>query len=227
MRSICFAFSIVVIFCFSSCGPEKSTDVVANKYYSEYLKIYSEYGQIPLDSTENSIKSFLLNFPNDAKAWNFYGTISLRKGNVKKAKDAFAKSLFYDSKFANSFSQLGYLYLLESELDSAKYYLEKAIYLGDSSNSNFLNFAFLCNDNDDTLCASLNADKLYYKKDSISNIELASLVLIYSKGFHRQKVSDLIQLLKRRKFNRIDELNSVLSGKMRRDSFLVKNIYEN
>jgi tetratricopeptide (TPR) repeat protein len=218
---------MVILFCFCSCGPEKPTDVVANKYYSEYLKIYSEYGQIPLDSTENSIKSFLLNFPNDAKAWNFYGTISLRKGNVKKAKDAFAKSLFYDSKFANSFSQLGYLCLLESELDSAKYYLEKAIYLGDSSNSNFLNLAFLCNDNDDTLCASLNADKLYYQKDSISNIELASLVIIYSKGFHRQEVSDLIQLLKHRKFKRMDELNSVLSGKMRRDSFLIKNIYEN
>jgi tetratricopeptide (TPR) repeat protein len=180
-----------------------------------------------LDSTENSIKSFLLNFPNDAKAWNFYGTISLRKGNVKKAKDAFAKSLFYDPKFANSFSQLGYLYLLESELDSAKYYLEKAIYLGDSSNSNFLNLAFLCNDNDDTIGASLNANKLYYHKDSISNIELASLVIIYSKGFNRQKVSDLIESLKRRKFKRIDELNSVLSGKMRRDSFLAKNIYEN
>lgn len=148
-----FTFFLILISAFVviSCNFKKETkDTDTNRYYAEYLRIYNEYGKVPLDTTINQVKNYLVEFPEEARAWCFLGQLT-EKSNVDSALLYYQKALKLDSTFAATYGALGALYGRLGDFEKAKVYISKGIAYGDTTVHTSLNMLLTLAKNADTL----------------------------------------------------------------------------
>jgi tetratricopeptide (TPR) repeat protein len=145
-------FSIIILaFLFGSCNFKKETkDTDTNRYYAEYLRIYNKYGKVPLDTTINQMKNYLVEFPEEARAWCFLGQLT-EKHNIDSAIQYYQKALKLDSNFAATYGALGALYGRLGDFDKAKDYIANGLAHGDTSVHTSLNMLLTLAKKADTL----------------------------------------------------------------------------
>lgn len=138
-------FLLSVLFLLSSCAEKAKpgADRENNNFFAEYRNIYRDYGRQPLDSTRLRLQAFLEEFPNDAKAWVFYGRVCYDLGQETDAQRAYERALNENPKYALAYTSLGSLAFRQAEISRADSLLERAIQLGDSSPGTLVNIGLI------------------------------------------------------------------------------------
>ncbi|MFN8308705.1 MAG: hypothetical protein U0T73_01965 [Chitinophagales bacterium] len=137
-----FVVPALLLLLFSCKDPKKvKYDWDANHFYADYVKIYDGYGVKPYDSTKLALQQFLKQFPNDAKAWAFYGKILLEHDSTEAARAAYVKVIQYDSLMSWGYFGLGVIANMEQHYLQADSFLRIARKMGDTSLLLSLNLA--------------------------------------------------------------------------------------
>jgi tetratricopeptide (TPR) repeat protein len=141
-------FQLIVIFLLTSCGEKAKpgADRENNDFFAEYRNIYRDYGRQPLDSTRLRLQAFLEEFPNDAKAWVFYGRVCYDLGQETDAQRAYERALNENPKYALAYTSLGSLAFRQGDVLRADSLLGRAIQLGDSSPVTLVNIGLIRSD---------------------------------------------------------------------------------
>ncbi len=138
-----FPFALLFIFAGCQNGNTPSTDPKENRYYSIYNQIYSQWGKIALDSTQQKLEVYLQEFPENADAQMLAGNVAYALKQDQKAINYYRNAINYYPSRAIYYSALGSVFSSLNQIDSAEKYLQKAISLNDSSAYTFLNASLL------------------------------------------------------------------------------------
>ncbi|MFN8278558.1 MAG: hypothetical protein U0T84_13850 [Chitinophagales bacterium] len=172
---------IILLFLLGSCKDPKKVKVdwESNRFYADYVKIYEGYGVKPLDSTKLALNDFLTAFPNDAKAWAFYGKVLLDQDSLEAARKAYERGYALDSLMPWNCSGLGVVASRTGDYSSAERWFTLGQKLGDSTLLLPLNLSIaeLMLNKKET--ARVQADVLA-KHDSLDNYFKKHLFVIYS-----------------------------------------------
>ncbi len=138
-------FSLFLLLVLGSCQNESkpSTDPIDNSYFRIYNQIYTGWGKIPLDSTQQKLEAYLQEFPENADAQMLAGNVAYALKQDQKAINYYRNAINYYPSSAIYYSALGSVFSSLNQIDSAEKYLQKAISLNDSSAYTFLNASLL------------------------------------------------------------------------------------
>lgn len=225
-RSVCqFVFLFFSIMA-TSCGGRRapSNDVEENRFYSAYRDIYRAYTNIPVDSTNRQLETYLKEFPENANAWAFYGNTCFRLGKDSEATLAYQKAIQVDDGKAYYYSALGTVFNAGNELDSAEKYLLKALALNDSSPFTFLNLSMLYLKRHDRGKSIAFADSSFFRNRSAPLI-LAGLSYIYFALSEPEKGNEMYGLAKQNGLKDTTRFDQVLRGEVKIDDYYRINSY--
>jgi tetratricopeptide (TPR) repeat protein len=167
-----------------SCKQEKKPkgDAAQNAYYFKYVKIYRGYGKVPLDTTKIKLEEYIREFPNDAKSRYFLGLVHYKKGDLDSAVSISKSALSLSPKYTSLYVAIGAYYISLEKQDSALFYLQKAIDMGDTTGLAYSNLALVYSKNGQKDKFRFYADSAlhYYEYPALVNASL-------SWGFHQIK----------------------------------------
>ncbi len=109
--------------------------------YHELRRVVMNYGKVPHDTTLLQLESLMKTFPDDPTAWSLYGLLMYNEQRYEKAIAAYRKSTTINPRFSYPYASIGATYNMLNRIDSAQWYLDKAIALKDSDSYTFLNKA--------------------------------------------------------------------------------------
>lgn len=140
-----FCSLLLLLFLLNACSekPKPGADRENNAFFARYRDIYRDYGHEPLDSTRLKLQSFLEEFPNDAKAWVFYGRVCYDLGQETDAQRAYERALNENPKYSLAFTSLGSLAYRQGDIPRADSLLSRAAQLGDSSPVTLVNLGLI------------------------------------------------------------------------------------
>src|SRR5438477_6815305 len=99
--------------------------------FSDNFVLANQYlGQGNLSLAEQSVWSVLTEEPNRADAWQLFGRIARRQGRFREAIDYLNRSLICNGASADSWADLGDVYLATGDLHAAVANYEQALRLG-------------------------------------------------------------------------------------------------
>lgn len=226
MKATCYiVFVIMASFlcgCQESKGPSKDPD--ENRFYSGYRNIYRSFGQVPLDSTKKQLSTYLDEFPENADAWAFLGSIYFQLEDFEAARRSYLKAVNLNHKKSSYLTSLGVTYNAMNLNDSSEHYLLKALTLQDSTSENYFHLALLYSKEADTAKGLLYADKAL-QKTNISLTHLSGLSLVYSKAGNQTKSEELFERSKQMGLKDTSGFRQVLNGEMKLETYYRKNHY--
>ena len=121
---------------------EKTIEINDNIFpvWENIMSIYSDLGEI--DKLKTKATDALDLFPNQSAAYMYYGEAYARSNDLDEAEDILkegllvsGKNMFYKS---NINAELGRVYHLKDDLETAQSYLDKALSISDSKNAKAL-----------------------------------------------------------------------------------------
>lgn len=208
----------------AACAEEAKpgADKENNTFFAEYRSIYRSYGVQPLDSTRLRLKAFLEEFPNDPKAWVFYGKVCYDLGRPEEAERAYQTAITHNPKYSLAYSSLGALAYRSGKLAEADAFLSKAVQLGDSSPTTYINLGMLKNAQqkpEDVLTLAEASVKYNQSADALAWAGSACLFHLAGKSELARQYFDSAAL-----GGKIDTggLASVLKGELKAEEYLAK-----
>ncbi len=175
--------SVIILICIlflSACRGKKhdpGNDRTNNEFYAEYVRMYSTYNKVPLDSTKAALQRYLVKFPNNSSAWTFMAKVCLDLNQKQQAEAAYRTALTYNPKYGPAMTGLGTMFSWVGKNDSAIALLNNAVANGDSGTYNFLNIAIVNLRRNDKAAAA-QALSYFKKVDSLDDNLLEHLVVI-------------------------------------------------
>lgn len=216
-------FAVVTI---EGCGQKGGKPKMdkGKQQYVKYRQIFKEYSKVPLDSTIQRIDSFLLAFPQDARAWAFYGRVMYDAGKPEKSVVYYKNAIQFNPRFSEGYAGAGSVYYVLNQNDSAEYYLYKAEALNDSSAYTFLNLSMLCQLNGKSEKCKEYADKAYLYGDSSAAV-CSGLSYVFSRQKDKTRSADMYKRAVQMGLTDTVGLNEVLQGKTPIQTFFRNNRY--
>ncbi|HRG89217.1 MAG TPA: tetratricopeptide repeat protein [Chitinophagales bacterium] len=139
----CFLIQVVLLSACSQTTANGSTDPVQNRFYNEYALIYNKLGHQPDDSTSYQLDQYLQEFAENADAQMLAGTLAYNRGDYQAAVSRYRTAINLQPAKSTFHSALGAAFNTLNQSDSANFYLQKAIALGDTSGFTWLNISIL------------------------------------------------------------------------------------
>ena len=173
-------FILILLLTLSGCRGKKhdpGNDRSNNEFYAEYVRIYSTYSKVPLDTTKAELARYLIKFPNNSSAWTFMARVCLDLDQQKEAEAAYRTALVHNPKYGPAMTGLGTMFSWIGKNDSAITLLNSAEANGDSGTYNFLNIAIVNLRRNDKAAAA-QALSYFKKVDSLDDNLLEHLVVI-------------------------------------------------
>ena len=177
MRYIVFILWVLTA---SSCvhkSHDESNDALNNKYYSDYVFAYRDYGKVPLDSTLHAIQLYLEKFPDNGKALTFMARVYIDKQDLPNAEKCYKKAIATDARNGAALAALGTLYSWDGRYDSALVLIDRAIAVGDSDNYCFLNRAIISIKKND-MAAAQKVVSHFAQLDTMDNQLIVHLAVV-------------------------------------------------
>lgn len=191
---------------------DASSDVVGNKYYYEYSRIYAKWGKEPMDSTRSKLVLYLHQFPESFEGWAFLGSLCISSGDYLTAQECYRKALSLNPNYGPAYTGLAVLYSWQASNDSALIWEKKAIVKGDSSASNYIRLAIMQLKAGDTLSVKQGLPR-FSKTDSLDNLSLVFLAALNHALHDSEGTEKLLAALSSRNF-RDSLLQLYLNDKM-------------
>lgn len=139
----CFSLPVILLSACSQTTANGSTDPVQNRFYNEYANIYNKLGHQPDDSTSYQLDRYLQEFAENADAQMLAGTLAYNRSDYTAAVSRYRIAINLQPTKSTYYSALGAAYNTLNQSDSAQFYLQKAIALGDTSGFTWLNISIL------------------------------------------------------------------------------------
>lgn len=118
----------------SACNtPEEKGDRQTNQFVVRYNEIYSDYGNIPFDSSLIAVNQFLIDYPMDAKSWLLKGRLFYSLNETDSALACYKKAISIQSNVSMGYSFIANHFAHQGLKDSAFFYFDKAFAQGDST----------------------------------------------------------------------------------------------
>ncbi len=209
---------------FFACNRKKDTHVDKNyERYLEYKNIYTNYGKVPVDTTKAQLEDFLKHFPTNAPAWVFYGRLQYDLNQVPQALEAYRNAVESNPRYPEAYSSIGAIYNFTGSTDSAKWYLQKALDLKDSSAYTYATLAGLLLQEKNEQAAAL-ADSALARADS-NAVVYAALSAAYAKTGNKQKAQELYLQAFNLGLRDTAGFRQVLDGQLKLEDYYRKNKY--
>lgn len=138
-----------------------STDPAQNRFFNNYSVIYNKLGHIPADSIQLELNQYLAEFTENADAWMLAGTLAYNRADYPNATLYYSKAISLQPQNPIYYSALGATYNSQNLLDSAGFYLRKALSLQDTSAYTWLNLSLMAIKNHNKPAAMAAADSAF------------------------------------------------------------------
>lgn len=218
----CLCLIAMVVGCKSK--PAKPKPDKVRQQYQKYYRIFKDYRTVPLDSTIGQIDSFLLVFPEDARAWAFYGRLMYDADSAQKSIAAYKNAIRFNPRFSEGYAGVGSVYHVLNQADSAEYYLQKAVDLKDSSAYTFLNLSMLCQLTGKNEKCNEYADKAFMYGDSSAAV-CTGLSYVYNQQKNKDRSEQMYARAVQLGLTDTLGFKEVLEGKTPIQTFFRNNRY--
>lgn len=208
--------------CEEQTGPSQDTE--QNIFFSRYRDIYKAYGTIPLDSTRRQLQEYLSEYPENADAWAFLGSLNYLFEDYQNAKTDYQRAIQINKKNAAYYTALGTTYSALEMSDSAEFFLLKALSMQDTTAENYFHLSLLFSKKGDYEKSKSYADSTRRSK-YITAVQLAGLSLVYSKAGDTTSSEELFISALQAGLKDSAGLRAVLRGEEKLETFYRRNRY--
>lgn len=143
MKNLLYLF--LLSFFFYSCQDEDAPmDTETNKYYADYVEIYTAYDSVGNEGTLTALEGYLEEFPERHEAYVFKAYILAKMGKVDEANKFFNQARSMDSLAIESYEYQSAFMLYDStKYDVTAAIIEQGLSVDDSSGHLMNNRAWL------------------------------------------------------------------------------------